>query len=75
MPLEDLRPEVDGAVVAAVRQEEQALGGAGRRLPHRLGAQDLLARAVQRCGRAEAEEHPRGRQESASAERTRGLAA
>ena len=55
-----LRPEVNGAVIAAVRQEEQALGGAGRLLPHRLGAQDLLARAVQRGGRAQCQEHPAG---------------
>ena len=53
-----LRPEVNGAVIAAVRQEEQTLGSAGRLLPHRLGAQDLLARAVQRGGRAQCQEHP-----------------
>ena len=52
-----LRPEVNGAVIAAVRQEEQALGGAGRLLPHHLGAQNLLARAMQRGGRAKREEH------------------
>ena len=62
-----LRPEVNGAVIAAVRQEEQALGGAGRLLPHHLGAQNLLARAMQRGGRAQRKEH--ARQQSALEER------